>query len=296
MPRFNSPVDGAQLFYRDYKPTTPTQQPALLFIHGWPYSSLMFEQLLIPLCQAHGTRCIAPDRRGFGNSDWDGPGDAAAGIDYQTFADDTAHLVQSLATGPFVVVASSMGPGESVLAYQSSQYFRDNCNGFIWLAPSLPCAAQSADNPHAPPETVWASIRDGFGVSRGDFTHAALPGALVGETNASQLSVKTLERYEYIVGQADPLAIQRCVGSISETGFRGKLHRLAEGSAVPILCIHGTDDAGMPYEVSTKLVREIVPRVEVKLYEGAAHGLQVLHRDRLLEDILGFVRERVVIA
>lgn len=95
---------------------------------------------------------------------------------------------------------------------------------------------------------------------------------MVGETNASQLPGKTLERYEYIVGQADPLAIQRCVDIISETGFRGKLQRLAQESAVPILCIHGTEDAGMPYEASTKLVREIVPRVEVKLYEGAAHG------------------------
>lgn len=121
MPRFNSPVDGALLFYRDYKPTTPTQQPALLLINGWPYSSLMYEQLLLPLCLEYEFRCIAPDRRGFGNSDWDGPDGCE--VSYQTFADDTAYLVEKLSVGHFVVVASSMGPGESVLGYFSSQYF-----------------------------------------------------------------------------------------------------------------------------------------------------------------------------
>lgn len=125
MPRFHSPIDDAVLFYRDYKPIKPTQQPALLFIHGWPYSSLMYEQLLLPLCLEHNLRCIAPDRRGFGNSDWDGVDSSE--ITYQTLADDTAYLVQLLKVGPFVAIASSMGPGETVLAYLSSPYFRENC-------------------------------------------------------------------------------------------------------------------------------------------------------------------------
>lgn len=128
MPRLNSPIDGAQLFYRDYKPATPTDSPALLFIHGWPYSSLMYENLLISLSQQHNIRCIAPDRRGFGNSDWDGPtGTSGMRISYQTFADDTAHIVEKVALRSFVVVASSMGPGESLLAYLSSSYFQENC-------------------------------------------------------------------------------------------------------------------------------------------------------------------------
>ncbi len=32
-------------------------------------SSQMFEHLLVPLCETHGFRCIAPDRRGFGKSE-----------------------------------------------------------------------------------------------------------------------------------------------------------------------------------------------------------------------------------
>lgn len=126
------------------------------------------------------------------------------------------------------------------------------------------------NNPNAAPKEVWESILNGFSTSRGDFTHSALPGAIVGETQ-SLLTPETLQRYEYIVGQADPLAIQRCVWIITQMDFSEKLQQLGE-SAVPILCIHGTKDMGMPYEASTELVKELMPRVEVKLYEDGAHG------------------------
>lgn len=133
MPQFTSPVDGAQLFYRDYKPVATisekvdTTKPALVFIHGWPYSSLMWEDFTVPLCEFQGFRCIASDRRGFGKSDWEGP-QASTEVTYQTFAQDTAYLLEDvLKLGPFVVVANSMGPGESVLALEESEHFRQNC-------------------------------------------------------------------------------------------------------------------------------------------------------------------------
>lgn len=128
MPRFTSPVDGAQLYYRDYKPQASTgTKPALVFLHGWPYSSLVWETLTVQLCENHGFRCIAPDRRGFGKSDWDGPqGDAQ--ITYETFAQDSVHLLEKfLNVGPFAFITSSMGAGESVLALEASDYLRGNC-------------------------------------------------------------------------------------------------------------------------------------------------------------------------
>lgn len=118
---------------------------------------------------------------------------------------------------------------------------------------------------------MWKSILDGFSTSRGDFTHTALPDALVGADNASTLSAATLQRYEYIVNQADPLAIQHSVGLFT-VDMRAEMQRLGEESCVPILCVHGSNDAGMPYEASTKLIQDLVPRVQVKLYDGAAHG------------------------
>lgn len=45
----------------------------------------------------------------------------------------------------------------------------------------------------------------------------------------------------------------------------------------------------MPYEASSKLIKEIVPGAEVKVYEKAAHGLYLTHKAQVLEDLLAFV-------
>lgn len=141
MPFFSSPFDGAELFYRDYKPSSrgtafranlqyqENDERTLVFIHGWPYSSLVYEEIIVQLCETYRFRCIATDRRGFGKSEWNGPGVAnLKDIDYDVFADDTIHLISSLLKlKSFVLVGSSMGAGETLLAWSRSTYVRKHC-------------------------------------------------------------------------------------------------------------------------------------------------------------------------
>lgn len=139
MPRFTSPFDGAQLFYRDYIPAAYPppfksnssygikKQPTIVFLHGWPMSSLMYERLTLPLCETYRYRCIALDRRGFGNSDWSGSKPVSSPIDHTVLAGDVVHLLEKLDVGPFVFVGASMGPGESVQAHVQSRYVQENC-------------------------------------------------------------------------------------------------------------------------------------------------------------------------
>ncbi|KAF7588976.1 hypothetical protein BBP40_004943 [Aspergillus hancockii] len=307
MPRFSSPFDGAQLFYRDYKPSPSSSPsstafrvnkeydtkklPVLVFLHGWPYSSRMYEELMVPLCETYRFRCIAPDRRGFGNSDWNGDQATDSLITYNVFADDTAYLLEKLSVGPFVVIASSMGPGESVLAHSRSKYFQENCKGFVWLSPALPYPLQTPDNPSAPSQAVWDSILDGFRSSRADFVNYALPGSLVGE---AELSSPILQHYVSIVREADALALERCMVIVPHTDFTGVLVKLSETAAPPILCIHGDSDTGTPYEATAKILKELLPKMELKLYEKGAHALQITHKGQLLDDILQFVTQTTI--
>ncbi|CEJ60111.1 hypothetical protein PMG11_08697 [Penicillium brasilianum] len=294
MPRYTSPVDGAQLYYRDYKPICNGQantgtKPALVFLHGWPYSSLAWETLTVQLCENHGFRCIAPDRRGFGKSDWDGP-QSDTQITYETFAEDTVHLLEKfLDVGPFVFITSSMGAGESILALEASDYLWKNCKGLIWVAPALPGKLPGEDNRTTGPKAVWDDICAGFQKARADFVHAALPGVIVG-TSELTVSPEVLRQHEKIVEDADGLAIQRCAHIVREADFNDQLLRFKKDSSVPILCVHGDSDQGAPYEKSTKLIKEIIPRVQVELYEQAAHALNVTHAERLLNDVLKFVQ------
>ena len=91
-------------------------------------SSAMWEHLMLPLCESHRIRCIALDRRGFGRSDWTGNGRMSiSGVTYETFAEDTIHILEELGLGRFVFVAASMGCGETLLAYFGSEWVRRRC-------------------------------------------------------------------------------------------------------------------------------------------------------------------------
>jgi len=74
-----------RLYYEDWGEGKP-----IIFIHGWPVSHEMWEYQLAQLPQ-QGFRCIAYDRRGFGQSDkpWDG-------YDYTTLANDLKALLDEL--------------------------------------------------------------------------------------------------------------------------------------------------------------------------------------------------------
>ena len=142
MPYINSPHDNARLYYADYHPPTtspahpetrpfiptspltthptPSSLPSdftLLFLHGWPMSSEMYTPYLLALSQTHNIRCVAPDRRGFGRSEWvgrQGRGD----VTYETLAGDVLAVVQDAGIGregEWAVVAASMGCAESVI-------------------------------------------------------------------------------------------------------------------------------------------------------------------------------------
>ena len=150
MPRYISPHDGAELFYRDYVPAAVPHpfkanpgtasihpKPVLVFLHGWPMSSRMWEQLLVPLCETYRFRCIAPDRRGFGSSDWNGARPTQTDINYNTFADDVAHLLDSLDVHSFVFVAASMGCGEGLYARARSHHVQEYCKVIGAVGPFL---------------------------------------------------------------------------------------------------------------------------------------------------------------
>src|SRR6202789_1087264 len=61
-------VDGLSIFYRE---AGPKDAPTILFLHGLPSSSRMFQPLLTRLADRY--HLIAPDYPGFGHSDWPDP-------------------------------------------------------------------------------------------------------------------------------------------------------------------------------------------------------------------------------
>jgi non-heme chloroperoxidase len=60
-------------------------------------------------------------------------------------------------------------------------------------------------------------------------------------------------------------------------------------STVPTLILHGDADQQAPFELTGRKTAQAIAGSELKLYQGAAHGLFFTHKDRLNHHLLAFV-------
>ena len=84
---------------------------------------------------------------------------------------------------------------------------------------------------------------------------------------------------------AAPNATDDCVTSFSSTDFRNDLKKVT----VPTLATHGDKDQTMPFPVSGERTAKMVASTELKVYEGAPHGLFFTEKDKLTKDLLTFI-------
>ncbi|KAI1874947.1 uncharacterized protein JN550_002376 [Neoarthrinium moseri] len=297
MPFFASPVDSTLLFFRDYVPSGVSFKPeqswasqlTLVFLHGWPMSSRMWEHLLLPLCESYRFRCIAPDKRGFGRSDWNQAA-TPTNLTWKTFTSDLIALLEHIDVQQFVFIGTSMGCNESLRAYQTSSRVRERCKGFVWLSPVMPYPLQTPDHPLSPPTDLWDSIIEGLRKSRSQFVADSLPGVFAMQAG-NEVTPKVLEHYERIVADADSVAIEKTVSIFNESSEK-ELRNLSDtGSEIPIMILHGDADQGMPLEASAALIKDITPWADLKIYKNGGHGIYLTHAENVLIDILGFVQD-----
>ena len=163
-----------------------------------------------------------------------------------------------------------------------------------WHFPSL-SNPNANEPPQAPSSERWDSILLGLRANRSAFVKASTPGIFGAQEGGPGVALEpaALEEYENIIGQADALAMERCVQIITHKDFTQDLEMLADEAEgkVKVLILHGDSDDGMPYEASGKIVAGILGRTaDTRIYEKAAHGLYLTHRERVLKDILEFVK------
>lgn len=261
--------DGARLFIRDWGAGEP-----LVFLAGWSLPSDMWGYQMAPLCDA-GFRCIAYDRRGHGRSD-----DPGRGYDYDTLADDLAEVLDSLDLRGVTLVAHSMSGGEAV-RYLSRHGKAGRVKKVLFLAPTLPFLTQTPDNPMGVPAAALDQVRNTF---MADFPKwiedNSAPFVLPQTSEPMRTWIKTM------MLRTSMKAVLDCNRAMVAADFRPELAKLA----VPSLVIHGDKDASAPLEITGKRAAALIPGGQLKIYEGAPHGLFVTHASQLNADIAAFVR------
>ncbi|WP_317195715.1 alpha/beta fold hydrolase [Pontibacter aydingkolensis] len=250
-----------------------------MLIHGWPLSHKMWENQVQAIVDA-GFRCIAYDRRGFGDSDrpW-------LNYDYTSLTQDLRALIEQLDLHHCVLVGFSMGGGE-VVRYLG-MFGNDRVDKAVLVSSIIPIVKKKDDNPDGVPEEKLNEIMEALKTKRVTFLAEFSKQFYNYSDHKDKVSEELLEYDWAIASAASPRATIETAKAWANTDFRQELRNVT----VPTLIIHGDDDQIVPIETSSDhSSKEIRNNKYIKI-KDAPHGLFLTHKEELNTALINFLRQ-----
>ncbi|GAC1654146.1 MAG: alpha/beta hydrolase [Gemmatimonadaceae bacterium] len=269
-----SAAPSTDLYYQDLGQGRP-----VVLIHGWPLSHRMWEGQINALTN-EGYRCVAYDRRGFGDS-----GKPVGGYDYDTFASDLNDVMTGLNLRNAVIAGFSMGGGE--VARYLGRYGGERVSGAMLLGAVPPFLLKTADNPQGVDKQVFDGMVEGVKRDRIGFLNSFFTQFFNWDAPHPDASDDLIPYSKSIAWTASPLATQQCIVAFGTTDFRPDLAKIK----VPTLVAHGDSDRIVPFEISGKRSAESIPGSRLEVLSGAPHGFAATHTATLNALMLDFLRD-----
>ncbi|MDY7396636.1 alpha/beta hydrolase [Aureibaculum sp. 2210JD6-5] len=262
---------NVELFFEDYGHGQP-----VILIHGWPLSHRAWEQQVWAIVEA-GYRCIAYDRRGFGNSSspWES-------YDYSTLASDLNAIIKQLELKDVILVGFSMGGGE-VVRY-CTDYGTKNLDKLALVSSIIPLVAKKDDNPDGVPKKDLEDIMDALENDRVGFLKEFHKNFYNYENNKDKISESQLHYDWTIASYASPNATIKAAKAWAETDFRSELKNIN----IPTLIVHGDADNIVPKATSADQAAEAIKDSTYKIIKNGPHGLNITHKEELNKILLDF--------
>jgi non-heme chloroperoxidase len=149
-----------------------------------------------------------------------------------------------------------------------------------------PFMLKTDDNPGGVPVEVFDGLREGSLKDRSQLYKDLAGGPFFGKNKGGDVSQGMQDAFWRQGMQAGHKNAYDSIAAFSATDMRGDLAKFD----VPTLVIHGDADQVVPFEVGGKASAELIDGAELKVYEGAPHGVTDTHKDRLNADLLAFAR------
>jgi non-heme chloroperoxidase len=255
--------DGTKLFCRDWG-----DGPPIVFCHPWALNADIWEYQFTELSE-RGLRCVAYDRRGHGRSE-----DPGRSYDYDTLAEDLAAVIEQLDLHDVTLVGYSMGSRE--VARYVSRHGPGRVARVAFVSPIAPTPAPGSE---ARSESIVAGLKK----DRPAFMTGALPFFLGKESPVSPAMTQwVLDQFL----RSSPKAIIEFTRNIATGDHRADLSAMT----MPTLIIQGDKDEVCRLELTGRKLAEAISGSELRIYEGAPHGIALTHRDRFTADLLRYVR------
>lgn len=264
---------NVDLFFEDYG-----HGQAVILIHGWPLSHRAWEQQVWAIVEA-GYRCIAYDRRGFGNSSapW-------GEYDYSTLASDLHSIISQLELKNVVLVGFSMGGGE-VVRY-CTDYGTANVAKVSLISSIIPLVAQKDDNPEGVPAESLEEIKQALESDRVGFLKGFHKNFYNYKDGSKRISEAQLDYDFTIASHASPRATIEAAKAWAETDFRKELKNVD----VPTLIIHGDADNIVPKGTSADQAAEGIAVNRYYVVKDGPHGLNLTHKDEVNRELIAFLQ------
>ena len=269
---FAKAKDGTRLYYKDWGKGRP-----VILLHGWPLTGDTFDDVAVALAD-QGFRSIIPDRRGFGRSEqpWNG-------YDYDTFSDDVKAILDDAGISePVALVGFSMGGGE-VARFQTK--YPGRTSAAVLISAVVPYMLKTSDNPNGVPQATFDEMTAGMKKDREHFFTGFFKDFYGAGALSSPVSEEVLMnswRQTMMAGLRPTLAAAQ---AFATTDFRPDLASFKS----PTLIIHGTDDKTVPIDATARESAKAIHGAKLIEYDGSAHGLFAIEKQRLIDDLLGFL-------
>ena len=266
-------ADNTKLYVKDWGSGRP-----VIMMSGWPLSADSWDDQAMAIADA-GYRAIAYDRRGFGRSSqpW-------SGYDYDTLADDLASVIEQTGAEDAVLVGFSMGGGE--VARYMSRHGGKSVSKAVLVSSVVPYMLKTQDNPDGTDETVFAEMARGINEDRPKFFASFFKDFFGVGMLSRPVSDELMHWCVSVSLRAGLKPTLACAKSFATTDFRGDLPAFK----VPTLIIHGTADKTVPIDASARAAAKAIAHSTLIEYDGSPHGLFATDKERLTNDLLGFIR------
>ena len=176
-----------------------------------------------------------------------------------------------------------MGGGE--IARYIGNYGQARLARVAFVSAVPPFMLQTADNPEGVPQKVFDGMHEGITKDRFAFMQSFAKDFYGQSLISYPVSQAVLDWNQTVTTLAAPNATDECMISFSSTDFRDDLKKVT----LPTLVIHGDKDQTVPFPVSGERTAKMVAGAELKVYEGAPHGLFFTEKDKLTADLLAFI-------
>ncbi len=250
----------------------------VVLVHGWPLSHRMWESQVNALVDA-GFRCVAYDRRGFGQS-----GQPEGGYDYDTFASDLNDLMTALDLKGAALGGFSMGGGE--VARYIGRYGTARLGKAMLLGAVPPFMLKTPDNPEGIDKAVFDKMIAGVKSDRVAFLEEFFKAFFNWKPGSGKPSDDVVAYAKAVAWAASPPGTAECIRAFGTTDFRADL----KAFNLPTLIVHGDKDQIVPLELSGRRSHELIKGSRFEVLKGAPHGFAATHADLLTELMLGFLR------